>query len=139
MTPGSIFSTWACVMAWTPRSRKSDSVQSLLVVSKPRWLKVIPPPEITEFVFVGQIGDVGELANSRHAKFVLHVEAVFKRRPFTGTRAVSDAHDQTLAFPRPELRDDVVEVLGRFDRVGGCADRDGVGIGTEANTVSVCT
>ena len=54
--------------------------------------------EVTEFVLVGQIDDVGQLPDTGLAHLVLHVERVLEGRALAGAGPVPHPDDEDLAF-----------------------------------------
>ena len=125
--------TWAPVIARIPRSRKSDSVHSLDVVWNPCWVKVRPPtPKSPEVVLVGQVDDVGQVADAGLAHLVLHVEGVLEGGTLAGAGPVPHADHEDLAFALLHLVDRRLEGCRRLGGVARGAHRVGVAVRPES-------
>lgn len=88
--------------------------------------------EVAEFVFVGDEGDVGFVANAVGAEFEFEVDNVFEGRTFAGACAVACADEEAFALAALHLLNEVEEGGGGFFGVVSGADRKTVLAGAES-------
>ena len=90
--------------------------------------------EVPELVLVGQVDDVGQVADTGLAHLVLHVERVLEGRSLAGAGPMPHPDDEDLTFTVLHPLDRCLEGRRHVDRMARGAHRVGVAVGSESGS-----